>query len=57
MTQRDSFTIYMCVGGKVEVSTEFGSVQISKGETTLVPANANIITLSSDNAKLLEVTI
>lgn len=57
VTQRDSFTIYMCVGGKAEVSTEFGSAEISRGETVLVPANANLITLSGANAKLLEVTI
>ncbi|WP_298487272.1 type I phosphomannose isomerase catalytic subunit [uncultured Maribacter sp.] len=57
VTQRDSFTIYMCVGGKVEVTTQVGSAIIEKGETVLVPASSNMITLSGSNAKLLEVTI
>ncbi|WP_298480889.1 type I phosphomannose isomerase catalytic subunit [uncultured Maribacter sp.] len=57
VTQRDSFTIYMCVGGQAEIRTESGSAEIKKGETVLVPANANIITLSGASAKLLEVTI
>jgi len=29
--KRDSFTIYMCVGGKATISNEFGSVSIKKG--------------------------
>ncbi|RKR06532.1 mannose-6-phosphate isomerase type 1 [Maribacter vaceletii] len=57
VTQRDSFTIYMCVGGKVEVTTQAGSAIIEKGETVLVSASTNMITLSGSNAKLLEVTI
>lgn len=57
VSERDSFTIYMCVGGTVNVKNEFGSVKIKNGETTLVPANCNTIQLITSNAKLLEVTI
>lgn len=57
ISTRDSFTIYMCVGGSAEVENEFGSVSLQKGETTLVSANSNYISLKSSEAKLLEVTI
>jgi mannose-6-phosphate isomerase len=54
---RDSFTIFMCVQGKVTVENEYGSAQIQKGETVLVSANSGTIVLKSSGAKLLEVTI
>ena len=54
---RDSFTIYMCVGGSVEVQNEFGAATIQKGETALVPSSCNEIILKTLGAKLLEVTI
>lgn len=57
VTQRDSFTIYMCVGGSVEVANDFGAATIRKGETILVPSNCNHIILKTSGAKLLEVTI
>ena len=57
VTRRGSFTIYMCVGGTVEVENDFGSVKLQKGETTLVPAKSKRISLKSSGAKLLEVTI
>jgi len=54
---RGSFTIYMCVGGSVIVANEYGEAQINKGETVLVPALSQNITLRTEDAKLLEVTI
>jgi len=57
VSQRDSFTIYMCVGGSVAINNEFGSASIKNGETVLVAANSNNITLKTSGAKLLEVTI
>lgn len=57
VSQRDSFTIYMCVSGSVEVSNEHGAAIVQKGETVLVPANCHQITLRTSGAKLLEVTI
>lgn len=56
-SQRDSFTIYMCVDGSALVANEFGETSILKGETLLVSANSEIIHLKTTGAKLLEVTI
>ncbi|TDT37909.1 mannose-6-phosphate isomerase [Maribacter spongiicola] len=56
-TQRDSFTIFMCVGGEAKISTDEGEVSIKSGETALLPASTQIIKLQSTGAKLLEVTI
>jgi mannose-6-phosphate isomerase len=57
ISQRDSFTIYMCVSGKCSIENEFGSVNLQKGETTLVVANSKTVHLKSSSAKLLEITI
>lgn len=57
VTLRDSFSIYMCVGGSVEVQNEYGSTSIQKGEIVLVPAVCKTISLKTFAAKILEVTI
>lgn len=57
VSSRDSFTIFMCVGGSATITNDFGSVAIKKGETVLVPAMSKKITIRTKNAKLLEVTI
>ncbi len=57
VSQRDSFTILMCVGGSAEIENDFGSASIQKGETVLVAANCTTITLKTSGVKLLEVTI
>ena len=57
ISTRDSFTIYMCVGGAVTIENEFGTATIKKGETILVAANSKQVILKSDQAKILEVTI
>nr|WP_252736493.1 type I phosphomannose isomerase catalytic subunit [Maribacter dokdonensis] len=54
---RDSFTIFMCVGGEAKISTAEGEVAIKSGETALLPASTQKISLQSTGAKLLEVTI
>jgi len=54
---RDSFTIYMCVAGSASIRTVDGEVAIRKGETALIPAKANHISIKTDGVKLLEVTI
>ena len=54
---RDSFTIFMCVGGEAKISTAEGEVAIKSGETALLPASKQKISLQSTGAKLLEVTI
>lgn len=55
--QRDSFTIFMCVGGEATIKTAEGEVSIKSGETVLLPASTQKISLQSKGAKLLEVTI
>jgi len=53
----DSFIIYMCVDGDVEVYTTSYSEKISKGETLLIPAAIKNFILKSNSAKLLEVYV
>ncbi|WP_108425788.1 type I phosphomannose isomerase catalytic subunit [Flagellimonas amoyensis] len=57
LSQRDSFTIYMCVGGKATISNDWGSANIQKGETILLPASSTFVKIEAKGAKLLEVTI
>ena len=57
ITERDSFTIYMCVSGSATIVNDFGSTSIEKGETVLVAASSNLLKISTNHAKLLEVTI
>ncbi len=57
ISKRDSFTIYMCVGGSAEISTNTGSVRIQKGETVLIPANSREVEIHTSETKLLEVTV
>ncbi|NNE30739.1 MAG: class I mannose-6-phosphate isomerase [Winogradskyella sp.] len=53
----DSFIIYMCVDGKVDVLTETITETINKGETILIPASLDQFKLKSDYGKLLEVYV
>ncbi|NNE02916.1 MAG: class I mannose-6-phosphate isomerase [Eudoraea sp.] len=57
ISNRDSFTIYMCVDGKAVISNESGTVTIVKGETTLLPANTNTVKIETQGTTLLEITI
>ncbi|NHF61363.1 mannose-6-phosphate isomerase [Flavobacteriaceae bacterium TP-CH-4] len=57
VSNRDSFTIYLCVSGEVTIENEYGSAPVHKGETVLVAACTDAITLKTKGAKLLEVTI
>ncbi len=57
VTNRDSFTIYMCVGGEAEITNDWGRTSIKKGETILVAASSTTIEITTEGAKLLEVTI
>lgn len=54
---KDSFLIYMCVDGEVEVLTDTATEVISKGETILIPAAIERFTLKTEKAKLLEVYV
>ncbi len=55
--ERDSFTIYLCVEGAAEISNDWGTIPIMKGETLLVAACSRKIAITTSGAKLLEVTI
>ena len=49
---RDSFTIYMCLEGKVDVEMEGAKESLSAGEVVLIPASANEVVLTG-SAKIL----
>ncbi|WP_276391682.1 type I phosphomannose isomerase catalytic subunit [Eudoraea chungangensis] len=57
LSERDSFTIYMCVKGNAEIKNENGKAIITKGETVLIPANSKKIHIITKGAELLEITI
>jgi len=57
ISDRDSFTIYMCVEGSATVSNDFGTVTLDKGETVLIPSNTQNLSVDTSGVKLLEVTI
>lgn len=57
LSQRDSFTIYMSVGGAATITNDWGSASIRKGETVLLSASSTFAEIEADGAKLLEVTI
>ncbi len=57
VSQRDSFTIYVCAQGRAEIFNDGGSAIINKGETLLLPAASTRIEIGTAKAELLEVTI
>ena len=51
----DSFVIYVCMEGSLEMEYEGGSVEVNKGEAILVPAAIKKLTLlPKEEFKLLE---
>lgn len=57
ISNRDSFSIYICVSGNAIIENEFGSTTIQKGETVLIAASSKTLKINTDAVKLLEVTI
>ncbi|MFY9242199.1 MAG: type I phosphomannose isomerase catalytic subunit [Polaribacter sp.] len=51
----DSFIIYMCVEGSVNLVSQGKTYTINYGETLLLPASIKRVELTSKNAKVLEV--
>ena len=51
----DSFIIYMCVEGNLELEYKNEKFDLNKGETIFIPACINKLNLSSSNATILEV--
>jgi mannose-6-phosphate isomerase len=57
LTQRDSFTLLIGVGGKSSVHTASGVYSINCGETLLLPAVIDQVQLVGDQAKVLSVWV
>ena len=57
LSSRDSFTILMCVEGSATIKNEFGSADLKKGETTLVAATTKSLSILTNKAIFLEVTV
>lgn len=53
----DSFVIFICVEGTSELLWEGNAFELNKGETLLIPACINEITLKGDSADIIEVTV
>lgn len=53
----DSFMIYMCVEGTASIEVDGTVTELSIGETVLVPACIERFSISSNDAKLLEIYI
>ncbi|MFA5327211.1 MAG: type I phosphomannose isomerase catalytic subunit [Prolixibacteraceae bacterium] len=58
-SELDSFVIYMCLDGFVQIETVSGIEFIQKGETVLIPASIDSVKLNvqTPSAKLLEVYV
>lgn len=56
--QLDSFEVYMCVEGSLEIECKGARTSVSKGETVLIPACINeIVLIPSGDVTLLEVFV
>lgn len=54
----DSFIVYMCLEGSFSIVTENNKVEMSKGETVLIPASINDVSiLPSNKVVMLEVYV
>jgi len=56
-SKTDSFIIFMCVEGSAEITIFNTSETILFGETVLIPAIAETVIITSENCKLLEITV
>jgi len=54
-SELDSFVIYMCVEGRLEIEFNSISYNLKKGETILFPAVVDTLQIKSSDAKLLEI--
>ncbi|WP_299156003.1 type I phosphomannose isomerase catalytic subunit [uncultured Christiangramia sp.] len=52
-----SFVVFMCVMGEVTISVDGVDENLVYGQSILIPAAANVVELSSESAKILEVFI
>lgn len=56
-SSKDSFVIYMCVEGSFEIHINGSIEKVNKGETVLIPANAQKVFLDTQAAKVIEVYV
>lgn len=57
-TMIDSFVVYMCLEGNIEIESIVNSVEMKKGETVMIPAALKKLILKpQENSKLLEIYI
>ena len=54
-SEYDSFVIYMCVEGDLEIENDGYYNSLNKGETMLFPATVEKVNLKSNNAKVIAV--
>ncbi len=57
LSNRSSFSIYLCLKGSATMTNYGGSVSLSIGETVLIPANTSTLEIQTVGVRLLEVTI
>ncbi len=53
----DTFRVFMCISGSLELVTESGSIKVRKGETVLLPACIHNFVIKTESAEILEVYI
>jgi len=53
----DSFVIFMCVEGELNVTAGYQTETLKMGETVLFPANTEEVAFNSEKAKLLEIYV
>lgn len=53
----DSFVIFICVSGSAIINMEDREIKFSYGDTIMIPAILNEITINSNNLELLEVSL
>ena len=56
-TNTDSFIIYICVDGELEITCKNDMYSLKKGETILIPASIKTVQLNSKAATILEVSL
>ncbi len=54
-TKLDSFVIYMCVNGSLQLHANNETYKLKKGETILLPATISKVNLNTDEAEILEI--
>ncbi|WP_299108435.1 type I phosphomannose isomerase catalytic subunit [uncultured Winogradskyella sp.] len=55
LKELDSFVIYICVEGILQMNDKNQNISLKKGETILIPANTDGLKFTSKNANILEV--